>query len=1057
MIMLTINGTPCQAEAGDTILQAAVRHGIYIPTLCADERLKHFTSCFVCVVEVEGAPGFRTACSTEATDGMVVRTDSEAVRTARQWSLNLLLSNHYGDCVAPCQLECPAHVDIQGYIAEIANGQYDEAVAVVRETNPFPLATGKICTHPCETRCRRNLVEQPVAIKNLKRFAVDQVLDAGGEYLVPEIAAATGKRIAVVGGGPAGFTCAYFLRRQGHAVKVFEQMEAPGGMLRYGIPEYRLPKAQLDHEISQITCLGVETEYSRTLGKDLHLATLQAEFDAIFLGLGAWHGTPMKIDGEKGRDVFIGIDFLRSVIRGEEVPRKKSMIVVGGGNTAIDVVRTARRLGYDKVMLAYRRTEKEMPADHEEIEQAKEESIDFHFLTAPVRVERDTDGNVLGLVLQRMELGEPDASGRRRPVPVEGSDFLLEGEVVVSAIGQGADTTWVKDPEDPTAENITISRWGTVEVNDDYMTTVEGIFAGGDQVLGPKAAIDAIGQGKEAAYAIDRYLGGGGRDPFRNVNVRKEDFGELTKEMFTDYEEVPRTVMPVTEPVTRTDFNEVELGYLMDDGHNEASRCLECGCQAVFSCDLRRIATEVSARPGVFRGSVSRNRVDTSNPFITREMDKCILCGKCVRVCDEYLGVAALSFARRGFSSTVEPTLGRDLAASDCITCGVCAEICPTGALQFTAPLVKPGPLSVENYPSTCTLCAVGCRVFHEYNQGLHVGTAPARLQPSGRDLCGRGYFAIRQQREAAELENGNAADELIAAVKNVNGPVRVVVSPRISVEEGELVRRIFAEGLGVAELVVAGSAREAGVMAGLSLKERTLAMTELENAEQIVLCGRHWEERFPILPQKVIHRPYYLVGDGERLAPRAVQNWPATGGWLAGKESDDLARQLSAAGKPLFIVDVLDWSLEDLSAIRNFARSCMGEARFLTLGGNHLGLRLAGLGGSTKETTPVLGIAIGHLEGDTHFPAGIPVLTLGSDPLEESGTFVNLEGRLAQIGPVPEAEMLFEGLLACADAAGVEVPRSLEAVTQAVVQRVPGFAPVQELSLLEDGVFLKL
>ncbi len=388
LVKLEIDGKRIIADNSQTILEVARQHGIAdIPTLCHDGQLEPFASCFVCVVKVKGARTLLPACSTKVQAGMVVETDTPEVRRARKASLELMLSNHYADCVGPCQLKCPAGIDIQGYIALAALGKYHDAIKLIKEANPLPAVCGRVCTRPCEVSgCRRNLLDEAVGIDYIKRYVADLDLGSAQPWR-PELAPANGKRVAVVGGGPAGLSAPTTWRSRGYAVTVFESLPEAGGMLRYGIPEYRLPKDVLDLEINQILELGVELSTNMTLGKDFTVASLKQDgYDAVFLGIGAWDTSKMRVENEDVAGVLPGIEFLREygLRRAHQLPGR--VLVVGGGNTAIDCARTSLRLGADEVRLLYRRTRKEMPANEVEIDDADHEGVKMDFLVAPVRV-----------------------------------------------------------------------------------------------------------------------------------------------------------------------------------------------------------------------------------------------------------------------------------------------------------------------------------------------------------------------------------------------------------------------------------------------------------------------------------------------------------------------------------------------------------------------------------------------------------------------------------------------------------------------------------------------
>ena len=379
MLNLTINGKAIQVEEGTTILQAARDNGIYIPTLCYDEAVKVYGACGLCVVEAEGMPKLLRSCSAKCSEGMVINTESERVVHSRKIAMELLMSAHDGDCIAPCQLNCPARTDCQGYVGLIANGEYDSAIKLIKNKISLPASIGRVCPHPCESACRRKNVDEAISIAQLKAFAAD--VDLNGEKYIPEKSAPTGKRIAIIGGGPAGLTAAYKLAIMGHEVAIYDMMEKMGGMLRYGIPQYRLPKEILDKEISIIESLGVKMNNGFKLGREISIEGLKSVYDAVIVAVGAWQSSSMRTPGEELDGVYGGIDFLRSVILGEPVEIGENVAICGGGNTAMDACRTAVRLGAKNVYVVYRRTRNEMPAEKIEIDEAEEEGVQYKFLT----------------------------------------------------------------------------------------------------------------------------------------------------------------------------------------------------------------------------------------------------------------------------------------------------------------------------------------------------------------------------------------------------------------------------------------------------------------------------------------------------------------------------------------------------------------------------------------------------------------------------------------------------------------------------------------------------
>jgi NADPH-dependent glutamate synthase beta subunit-like oxidoreductase len=479
------------------------------------------------------------------------------------------------DCVAPCQATCPAQIDIPAYIAAIGRGEYRRAVEIIKESNPLPLVCGRVCPHPCEAACRRGDADDELNINHLKRFAADFEMNSG-ERIVPRRLAATGRRVAIVGGGPSGLTCAYYLARLGHAVKVFEAMPKPGGMLLYGIPEYRLPKQTLAWEIQGILDLGIELECNVKLGRDFQLGDLERQgFDAVYLAVGAWDSRRLGVPGEADYpEVASGTEFLIKRGLGEETPVGRDVIIVGGGNTAMDCARTSWRLGAKNVYLLYRRSRKEMPANAIEVAEGEKEEVQYRFLAAPTKLV-GSGGKLEGLEYQQMALGEPDESGRRRPLPVEGSETVIAADNVFSAIGQSPDLKCLDGDE--TGRKIGRTRWDSVVAEEGTMQTdVRHVFSGGDCWRGAATAVEAIRDGRFAARAIDRYLSGKDVDVPFNWHKKAPKLPGIDDGVTLDPTE--RVHMPELDvDARRRNFEEVELGLPEELARREAERCLQCG------------------------------------------------------------------------------------------------------------------------------------------------------------------------------------------------------------------------------------------------------------------------------------------------------------------------------------------------------------------------------------------------------------------------------------------------------------------------------------------------
>ncbi|MDE6156225.1 MAG: FAD-dependent oxidoreductase [Eubacterium sp.] len=713
MINLTINGQSVTAPAGSTILEAARMNGIYIPTLCYDEAVEVYGACGLCVVEAEGVPKLLRSCSAKVSEGMVINTESERVIKSRKIAMELLVSAHDGDCIAPCQLACPANTDCQGYVGLIANGKFDDALELIKNTNPLPASIGRVCPHPCEKACRRGKVEEPINIAQLKFFAAD--LDLRGASYLPECAPATGKKVAIIGGGPAGLTAAYYLRTLGHEVTVFDMMDKMGGMLRYGIPQYRLPKEILDSEIKLIEKIDVRLVNNVKFGSDITMDMLKSVNDAVILAPGAWKSSPMRVKGEDIDGVYGGIDFLRSVIQGNPVKIGEKVAVCGGGNTAMDACRTAVRLGAKEVYVIYRRTEKEMPAEEIEIKESKEEGVIYKFLTNPVEIHAE-NGRVCGMTLQLMELGEPDASGRRKPVAIEGKTEYLSLDSVIMAIGQKLDPTDFSDVE--------LTDRGTILADeDDFTTNLDGVFAIGDATnKGASIAIAAIGEADRCVKSVDAYLKGEQLD-FTPKYISKRDDDRIDLSGKTQQ---ARTVADVLDAdIRKNNFDEVSLGLTVEQAQEEAKRCLECGCREYFKCKLLQVAQRYDINPERFAGEMPQKYTRDENSFIERNTAKCILCGLCVRSCKEVMDISAIGLLGRGFKTSVSPAFALPLDQTKCTNCGLCVKLCPTGALTEKSSLDKQVPLKEQYSIETVTVEGKFCELLVSRYNGEVIRAVP--------------------------------------------------------------------------------------------------------------------------------------------------------------------------------------------------------------------------------------------------------------------------------------------------------------------------------------------
>ncbi len=519
---------------------------------------------------------------------------------------------------APCQRACPAGIDVPRCHRLISLGKYDEALAVYLEKVPFPAVLGYVCPAPCESKCRMVEINEPVSIKALKRFAAEKAT------IIPQLTTAkpTNKRVAIVGSGPAGLTSAYYLATLGHSVTVFESLAKPGGMMRYGIPEYRLPRNVLNREIEAIDKAGVEIRLNSRV--DSLESLFSAGYDAIFLALGAHKAISMGLNASGSIDCLA---FLRDINSGKKVQVGERVGVIGGGNAAIDCARTALRLGARNATVVYRRTRSDMPANQEEIEEALQEGVDIVFLAAPKKAVNQN--GAVKVEFQRMKAGRLDASGRRQPLPIKDSEFEMEFDTLISAIGQ--------QPDISANLGLNLSDANTIVIDNDMMTSRKGVFAGGDVVTGPAYVIDAIAAGRKAAVSIDKYLGGKGIIPESSVSTEVDIVPQIPLSLSN--ERVVPESLPVTERIHSFAAIELSLGYKA--AVEEAKRCLWCDLERVADarkCAQCRTCQLVCSLAYTRTFNLSRSRVligsgtgiEGEEPKFT---DECINCNLCARYC----------------------------------------------------------------------------------------------------------------------------------------------------------------------------------------------------------------------------------------------------------------------------------------------------------------------------------------------------------------------------------------------------------------------------------------
>jgi len=813
---ITINGMQITAQEGITILEAAERAGIYIPTLCHVRGKNADNPCGLCVVEVAGNEIPVRSCDTKIQEGMTVSTDSEQVKGLRNERLAILAETHFGDCKAPCNLTCPGQINVQGYIAHVAKGQYEEALRLVMERNPFPFSVGRVCPRFCETKCRRVLIEEPIAINHLKRFVADWCMTNNIDLRIPK-ETSTGKKVAVIGGGPSGLTAAYFLARKGHEVTVYEAAPKLGGMLRYGFPEFKIPKAVLDYEIKTLLQLGISVQTGQKWGVDYTLQDLKdSGFDATLIAIGNPVDKGLEIPGESLPGVMGSSEFLKKITTGVDGDYGKTAAVLGGNNIAVESARALVRSGVDEVTIIYPRPKEEMPAHERNVADAESEGVKFMDLASPVEITSANGG--LDIDVIRMELGEPDKRGMRKPVEVVDSNFHLQVDTVVYSTGKMA----TKDgfTGGSLEESLELTPAGNINASPrDFLTNLDGVYAAGDATSGPRSVIQAVVGGRRSAENIHTGIMGIEKEPgeSRFNFSRGKTLNDVVPETFSGIVSASRQEMPARQPESSIkDFDEVKLGFTEEIARKEAERCLSCGCTAFDRCDLKRlsIGNDINLnKTGM--GIKPLYEKDASHPAITVDLNKCIFCQRCMNSCAyDALELSASGFDEKGRAEGIAL-----LFNEKCVSCGKCVDNCSTGALNKKEQIVPMVNEVIEKVRTTCPYCGTGCQLELKVkgNTLMEVTADPKQL-PNFGDLCVKGRFGhaflshpdrltkplIRQQKGGnLEPVSWNEALDFVAEnFRNIladKGPDAFagLSSARCTTEENYVFQKFFRQHIG--------------------------------------------------------------------------------------------------------------------------------------------------------------------------------------------------------------------------------------------------------------------
>ncbi|WP_394391740.1 formate dehydrogenase subunit alpha [Shewanella woodyi] len=938
---LTIDGKCLSANPETTLFHIAKEAGITIPNLCQQYNGLNFPNnnnekshCNLCQVEVQTFDNQNQAntvtvkaCDTQLvslysnnTQKVEVITQSTRLSLLRQAALNEILKDHFADCQAPCQQACPAGVDVQSYLFHIAQGDHREAVKVIKQTLPLPLSIGRVCPAFCETECRRGLVDEPVAIRQLKRHAAD--LDIQDEFsYMPEKLPATDKKVAIIGSGPAGITTGYYLSNSGHDVTIFEAMPKAGGWLRYGIPEYRLPKAILDKEIEQLCKNGLKIQTNTKLGEQIHLNQLVEDFDAVCLAIGAQKAVAMDYPGSDLAGCYLGVDYLKDHCTDKHLITGKKVMVIGGGNTAIDCARTAKREGAE-VTLVYRRTRNEMPAELYEIEEAEHEGIKFHYLTNPIENHSDSQGRVMSVTLEKMRLGEPDPSGRRAPIPT-GETFTQAFDTVIPAVSQTPDMAFLSDPQSQlTTGKLALTRWNTFQGCEQTMsaglsTKIDKLFVLGDSRTGPATAVAAVADGRKAAQAIEKLLTSGlscelVQHEFNSTKSIKT--AKLNGDIYPNTPKQLKAKMPELSIKERAlNFNEIELGFEPSEAMKEAARCLECACQANSDCKLRDYATEYkvdNCTQDATHSALSPRQfsVDNSSPFITFDANRCISCGACVDICQQQSGHKAISFTKDHYqalptqeksSERRAPRVGfaATMQDSNCVQCGNCIQVCPTGALVDARDKTQGRTKPSEQASTICTYCGIGCRlnvhVDRENNKITRVSGDPDSVVNQGM-LCVKGRFGfdfiaskqrltqplLRKDKQLVPVSWNEALDFIGTKLSHIissrgGNAVAGLASAKATNEDNYLFQKLFRAVIGTNNIDHCARLCHASTVTALQESLGSGAMTNdipgIVDSDLIFIIGSDTSNAHPIIASHIKsaireHGATLLVADPKKV-----------------------------------------------------------------------------------------------------------------------------------------------------------------------------------------------
>jgi len=869
MVKVLINDKEIITEKGVNLLELAQANSIYIPSLCY---LKGYpppsNPCGLCVVEIEGE-GIVRACEYIVEKEIEVKTDTPQIKAIREKILKNLITNHYGDCIAPCHIPCPGGLNIQGYIGFIAKGDFKAALALIKERLPIPAVVGRVCPRFCESICRRALIDEPIAINNLKRFVADYGLKYG--EIQPELKPLNGKKVAVIGAGPAGLSCAYFLRLEGYEVTIFDKEEEPGGLLRYGLPNFKLPRDVLKKEVENILKLGIKFEGGKEWGKDFNLKDLfNAGFLAVFLAIGARKEKLWNFPGENlalsGMEILY--KFNKGILSLENF-QKKRVIILGCSYTAVEISRILRRFGAE-VSIIFPRSRIEISIPHREINYAEKEGVKFLFVTAPIELKKEE--------VYRIKLMKTMLSDKREIITIPETEFTLEADYVIRAWGETVDNNFKNFGE--LEAKLELREDGFIKIGPHLQTSIPGVFAGGDFIYGPRTVIHAVSSGRRAAHSIKHYLENlSKKDTEKNKSFsirfnfsrgkKPEDIDSKFLEAFPVAE---RSRLKERAPEERIkDFDEITIGLSEEEAIAEANRCLKCGCLGIHKCNFREII--IKENISVSEASTKmKYLINKEHPFIEVDLNKCIACERCVRVCSH----SAIDFKIINKGTPYEYI--NFSFKNNCTNCGNCVDVCPTGALvkkSLKVPYLRKEAKAVK---SVCGYCGTGCNLTIWVKNGRILEITGEDLPPNYGSACVKGRFGFDYYRHKDRLKkpllrksikedfkevDWDTALEYVAEklikIKEKFGPETIgfLTSSQASNEENYLLQKIarviFKTNNIDCSARVCHAPSVAGLIATVGSGAACADFDEIFNTEVLFLIGSNPETSHPVLAEKIL------------------------------------------------------------------------------------------------------------------------------------------------------------------------------------------------------------